>query len=254
MRISHSSGRYLGSGTEIDIVAGPIRAWAQPQVQPGIVWAGGLGMTPTSALGQGVDASFWPCIDSIANRYPTIMAQLGSTAEFANDTHLLRIGSAKTFLQGASSPTRAKAGAVSMVGASMGAGAQLAYARANPTHVACLALVVPMVSISTLWSTNRGGTLTGIINAAWQQDFARNYNPAVDDATRDARAFGAQITMPVKIWAVTADATILLSEIQAFDAVAPNCEVVQIGGTHSAPAFPATFVDDLYQFLKAHEP
>jgi hypothetical protein len=255
-RRSFGNGRYRPG--EDDLTAGPVEAWANPGLLPGLVWSGGLGMTPSNIVQYNSFSGGWEMIPEIlGDHYPLCMPGMAVNAPpvpaWGNDLAKAAVGAAVTWLQGSTSPVRAKAGKVFLGAASMGFTNVCAWARTNVASVAGIVAFVPCADLSAIYARNPGGISGGI-------DFAYGgtYHPATDGPTHNPVQYASTLTCPIHIWAVDSgggtDGTILLSEIQAFAAAAPNCTVTVLTGTHSAPDWPATFASDLTAFLAANAP
>lgn len=254
-RRSYGTSRYATG--EDDLTAGPPLAWSNPQTMPGIVWCGGLGMTPTNVVTYNAEGGGWEIVpNALADQFPLIMPGMlvGSPPPaWGNDNAITRVGQAVSFLQGASSPCRAKTGKVFLAAASMGWTNMCGWAKANVASVAGLIGIVPAADLNGVYARFTGGISNGI-------DFAYGgtYDPVTMGPNRNPVQFASQLDFPIHIWAVDSgggtDGTILLSEILAFSTAAPNCTVTVLSGAHSTPAWPATFTADLANFLTANAP
>lgn len=111
------------------------------------------------------------------------LSQTLTQGTFGNPTSVTRAGQLKTFIQGANSPLIAGAGKVHLIGASGGATAAINYARANPTLVASMYLVVPCVDTENYYTnyTNGGANGTGVVVGPTQAEIHKAFNGGVDD-------------------------------------------------------------------------
>lgn len=239
------TGRYVAS--EDDVTGGPVSAIANPQSVPGILYAGGLGRTATNLWDY--TSSARPIIAALGEQFPIGTFDLGGTEVWGNDTAIGRVGSARTWVQGATSPCRAKAGKVFLVAGSMGFLAAANYAVANPANVAAIAAIVPLVDLTAFHAANRDG-YAGSVNTA----YGGTYVAGTHAATHSPSAYAASLNIPIKLWYAVDDDLTLASEVTAFAAAAPNCTAVSMAGGHTSPTLPSTLNYDLIAFLQANTP
>jgi hypothetical protein len=245
VRASVGLGRYVAS--EYDVAAGPVTAWANPQAYTGVIYCGGFGQTATTVWAYAAPAL--STVNSLAANWPTGTFDLGSSSHFGNDTSISRLGSAKTFLQGSTSPCRAAAGKVFLVFGSMGGLAAMNYALANLSSVAAIAGIVPVVDLDAFTSNNRGGYKASVDAA-----YGGTYSAVTHGPTHSPSQYAASLNVPIKLWYAEDDDLGLEAETLAFAAAAPDCTLVSMAGGHTNPTLPSTLQADIAAFLTANAP
>ena len=114
-----------------------------------------------------------------------LIADLGGTNTWANDTFIARVGEARTY---ASTTWGADITRMAMIGDSMGAQGALIYMVANPTLVACVAGRIPVVAADALHDRQPAG-LGLLIDSAYGS--SANWEAA--KATKDPSAAGPAV-------------------------------------------------------------
>ena len=165
---------------------------------------------------------------------PVLACQLGGDL-WGNATHLTRIGQAKAYAQ---STWGFKAGAVHLIGVSMGAAGAVRYAAANPTHAAAVVSLIGALDLQDIHANNRGSSAASIASA-WGGSAPSDANNPADNAASYA-------DLNLKLWASTDDATCLYSIAETFSTAA-GAELQSIGAVgHSVssvdPLQVATFL------------
>lgn len=240
MRSSYGVARYVAA--EGDVLAGPTTGYGHPGTVTGVVWCHGVGGNALYAKDLS-KVGAWPLFHALAEKFMIVSADLGGDT-WGNATANTRVGQAITYLQAQG----AKAGKVALVGLSMGAVVALNYAREFPGNVSCVAAIIPVVDIEDVRANNRSG-LAASINAA----HGGAYDQATMGATRNPVTFASTLNLPVKIWNASDDTTALASRVAAFDAAAPNCDVVSLGALgHTEAAIAAATPSDVISWLQAH--
>lgn len=217
---------------------------------PGVLFHHGAS-TPYGTAYKAADWASQPAtarlIMDIADRYPLLSGDYGYQQDlYCNDTDLLRLSSARTFLinQGA------KNGKVALLGGSMGGGASMAWARANPTLVSCMVLFIPMCSINDIVVNNRLG-LTAAVNAA----YGGAYNDAVHGPTHSPVHFADQLAgIPTQIWYALDDAATLpqfTEEVAAAIGASAEVHAIAVGG-HGDTTVAQIPRDAVTEFLRLH--
>lgn len=144
------------------------------------------------------------------------LAQTTSQGTFGNSTAQTRVGQLKTYVQGAF-PYPAASGKVHLVAGSGGATAALNYARANPTLVASMYLIVPLVDLQDFFTSRTDGTVTQAeVNAAYGGSVAASY------ATHNPSASGNQAALagvPMKLVYSTNDLYVPAATVTSYAAL-----------------------------------
>lgn len=163
-----------------------------------------------------------------------VVADLGGTNTWGNDSFLARVASARTYAQ---TVWDADLTRMALIGDSMGAMAALNYHWRNPTLVRCSALRIPVVAADALHDRTPAG-LGALIDIAYGGAWEANV------ATRDPSAAGpaaliAGFAADVRVWYSTDDTTVLPADITAFTA-ATGVRAIPLGAIgHSDPALAA---------------
>jgi predicted esterase len=184
------------------------------------------------------------------------MAQSPSQGTFGNATAQARIGQMRTFLQGTSSPLRAAAGKVHLVGGSGGVAAALNFARANPSLVASIAGIVPLTDLQDFYENRTDGQVT-------QAEVRAAYSGGVPDyATYSPAATGNQaalIGVPIKLWYSTNDPYIPVSTVVAYQGkvqgAGGTCVISSLGAvghSDSGLSYEGPAVGDVSDWLAYH--
>lgn len=181
-----------------------------------------------SCHGSGVLGPAWAMTDPnvaalnqllASQGFPVICPDLGGGNTWGNDTSVTRVGQAWTQVVAEG----AKADKVLLLGGSMGTLTALNYAKANPTNVAAIALVLPIVDLQDAHD-NRGFTAVSETayggNAAYLTALAA-HNPAVNTAS-----FAG---IPIKLWYSTDDPYAFPATVTAFDTAIASATSQTIG-------------------------
>ena len=177
---------------------------------------------------------------------PFISAEFGGTGLWGNATTQTRIGEAWAYVKAALGTRTDK---FIGVGVSKGATAVLNYARANPSDVAALVLIVPAVDVSDIYDNNRSGNAAQI-DAAYGGDWAGSkatFDPALNTATHASQA------IPMKLFYGGADTTCTPATITAF-ATAVGGTAVNVGADldHLTVGPEIDPVEDVWEFVASH--
>jgi predicted alpha/beta hydrolase family esterase len=170
-------------------------------------------LSPDLAAIRGV-AEALPDLLNIAN-------DLTDPMHWGNPASQTKMGDSVSYLQGTGG---AKTGKVLMVAASMGALATLNYARANPTKVAALALIVPATHLDYIHDNN--ATYTAAIETAYGGAVAYEAAQAANDPGQHAAAYSG--LFPMCMWRASNDTTVFTAKQDEF-AAASGCTVVNLG-------------------------
>lgn len=176
---SYGSGLYVASETSAV-------AWgrtATPGVPKGVITCQGSHGLAFTLFG----ADTWDRAQTLAaNGYVNLSGDLSQTltqGTFGNDTAQTRVGQLKTFIQGTTAPMKAASGKVHLIGGSGGATDAINYARANPTLVASMYLIAPLVDVEDFYSNWLNGGANGATGSSGvtQAEINKAYNAGVDD-------------------------------------------------------------------------
>ena len=157
-----------------------------------------------------------------------------------NDTVVSRISAAWTALQ--SAVQGVKSDKVLLVGVSMGGGSAIRWAQANPTLVAALVGIIPLVDPNDVYQNNRA-SLQAPIGTAWGITFP---TPLPTRGQLSLPANEALFTGPQQLWYSTADTTIIPSTVTAYaaatGATATVCDTTNGHGNASVGEVPTASV------------
>jgi pimeloyl-ACP methyl ester carboxylesterase len=178
--------------------------------------------------------------------YPILGVSTGDA--WGNDTAMTRMDAAKTYLQ---STVGAKAGAVGLIGGSMGGCNVLNWAKRNLASTACAVGLVPVSDITDIHTNNRASLATNIDGAysgGWSEaTYGAARNPATfaaagDLAGLDYLAFGG-----------ATDATCLPATVEAVcTSIGVSAQYVEVVGSHNSAIANIT-TQDVVDFLDLHE-
>lgn len=233
MRSSFGTGRYAASENDVFL--------AEPAG-----WAGGVrgalyfhvaGATASTFMDSTLTGELH-LIAAIAKQYPVLSIDAGGQS-WGNATALARAADGQTRLQGTpitpNGPYGAKAGKIILIGSSMGAQLALNYAKANPTLVACVVGIIPVVDVQDIVTNNRAG-LAASVNAA----YGGAYSNATYGATYNPAVYAASYNIPTQLWYASDDTTTIASAVTAFAAAAQNVTATSVGALgHTSAAVEA---------------
>lgn len=189
--------------------------------------AGGMGVIALAGHNSTADTFPGPVYAIQATRYLDALAESGYPSascaldgNFGNSAMRTRITNLRTYMQSASAGTwQWASGKVHLLGASAGGIAALAWAKANPTLVQSIALIISPPDIQAMHTADRGGLAA---------DLATAYGGAPADSENPAD-FAADLNgIPIKCWYSTNDSLVLASEVTAF-ATAAGAITVSLG-------------------------
>jgi pimeloyl-ACP methyl ester carboxylesterase len=126
-----------------------------------------------------------------------------------------------------------------LVGVSMGAGTVLRWAANHPTH--SVAGIVPGLNFQQGRIDNPGGTIRGLIDAAWGVTY-----PAALPA--GANPSDLTYTVPIHLWYAPDDVTASPSATEAF-AAAKGATLTSVGNLNHTNAAVAAAYDDVIEFI-----
>lgn len=165
------------------------------------------------------------------------IASFAHGALWGNSTAQGYIGNLRTYGQ---SNWGFASGKVDLLGLSAGAAATLNFAKANPTLVNSIALLLPAVDLQDIDTNNRGG-YSASIQAAW--------GGAVPDASNPADNYASFTGFPIEIWRSTDDPICTQAAVDAF-ATGVGATVHSLGAIgHTASTLD---VQQVVDFFAAH--
>jgi alpha-beta hydrolase superfamily lysophospholipase len=215
---------YGTKGTEIgqSVVA---RRFVGDATRPAALFCHGRGTTPLEVTdptwGQGVSKALAEA------GYPVLAGTLSGTAPWGNDASQAKLADARTYAQGT---LGAASGKVGLVGLSMGALTALNWTRANPTLVACIALLIPVTDLDYLHANNVNGWAAEI-EAAYTN--LAGYNAAVATHDPNQNTSSHASGPPIKVWYSSTDTSAVTARQQAF-ITAVGCPSVSLGAVGHA--------------------
>jgi pimeloyl-ACP methyl ester carboxylesterase len=176
--------------------------------------------------------------------YVVLSPDLSGQSPWGNDASQTKVGDAKARLQAAA--VGAASGKVGLLGISAGALTALNWARANPTLVAAIALICPVVDLAYEHDQNVGGFAAEIETA---YGGAAGYASAV--ATHDPMQNTASHASgpPIRMWRTTDDTVAVTARQDAFaSAVGSKLVTTSLGtGGHTGANIDATQVVSFFQ-------
>ncbi len=199
--------------------------WVPPASRVGVLYCHGAG-------GSALEPMVWTSIRAITNElaaqnFTVLACDLGGVGTWGNDTALARITAAQTYLQGT---LGCRPGKIGLLGLSMGGGASLAWAAANPSSTAFVLAAIPVCNLTDLWNKHTDG---GGIDAA----YAGGYTEAVYGATHNATTMalaGKYATVPISTLYASTDAITAPAVHEAFVAASGATSFLATGGHNDA--------------------
>lgn len=212
-----------------------------PAANRGVLYCHGAGQDATS-MSDATKTGQVPLIRGIASQYPTIAPDLGGAFTWGNSTCQTRAETARGYLGTGMGAVNAK---IHLVGISMGGLTALQYAKANPTKVASISLILPTVDLDYDFQ-NDAQSSRASIGTAWGVTFPTPL-PAGAKILADA-SYG----LPMKIWYVTNDPYTLTASSTTF-AANQSASAVSLGTLgHTETAFAAVPIADVIAFMAAN--
>lgn len=209
MRASYGLSRYQAA--ETDMLLNEQRAHVSGR---GCLLFGGRGQDTERVLADADAVRLALAITDAG--VPTFHAAYGNVVGWGNDAMLTRAGTARTYQQTAQGVATDK---VVLVGISMGTVAALRYAKANPTLVSGIALILPLPDIQYVYDNNLLG---------FQAEVGTAYGARPSDAQTPARNASSYTTQSVKGWYSTDDPIATPTQWTAF-ATAAGAASVSLG-------------------------
>lgn len=204
-----------------------------PTPLPGILHvhgAGGTGLTALNWYGDGDPHATNTFTDA---GFTSLSPDLGGPQTWGNSNITDKMSTARNYLL---TLPNVKPGKIVLYGQSAGGLAALNWAAANPTLVACIVLIVPVVNLTDIKVNNRTG-YAALIDAA----YGGNYSEAVHGATRNPKtmaAAGKYAGIPILIHYGLSDTTCIASETEQFaDIVGDNVEMVSYPTGHDMTTY-----------------
>lgn len=200
----------------------------------GIIECPGAGGTESSYITN--SAADFAMVQAVVESGRPIIS-FESEHTWGNATAQGRVTDLRTFAQ---STFGYASGKVNLIGGSMGGLIALNWAKANPTLVQSIALIIPAVNPQDIYDNNRGG-YAAEISTAW--------GGRPSDANTPAKNAASFTAIPTKVWYSTNDPICIASEATTF-ASAAGAETQSLGAVgHGASSMvPQDFVD----FFAAH--
>lgn len=238
LRSSMGSGRYAVGEKDV-YVADPQLAGVR-----GVIWCHGATTDATSCR----DYSYIGRLhltNALAERFPLLSIDAGGPQAWGNPTAVARVDDAVTYLQGTKG---AKSGTVLLVGVSMGALTALNYAKANPSKVAAIVGIIPVIDLNDMVTNDRGPGSAALINTAYGTYSEATHGPAYNPAT-----YAASFTTPTRLFYASDDMTCIPAAVTAFDTACAAAAATSLGALgHTEAAIDAAPRDVILAFLAQH--
>lgn len=174
---------------------------------------------------------------------PIVSAVFGGAALWGNDTCQTRIGQAWTYVK---AQMGCKADKFIGIGISKGAQALLNYTRNNPSNVAALVGIVPVVNLPNVYADNAG--LQAQIDTAYTDHATYltalpTHDPNANTATHLSQG------IPIKLISGTSDATVRPADVASFGAAVGATVQSKSGTDHLTTAPAVDPVEDVLKFI-----
>ena len=178
-------------------------------------------------------------LDAIAQAgFP--IAACATNADWGNSTFRTRASNLVTFAQ---STLGFASGKVHLYGISMGAPCALNWAKANPTLVQSISIILPCVDLADIQDNDRGGVASGM-TTAFGGDVSSTDNPALN--TNDFTS------IPMKLWYASDDDIAIASTVEDFGA-ATGADLVNMGAVGHHGETTAVDPDSISLFFSAND-
>lgn len=169
----------------------------------------------------------WGVMREVSARAPVLCSELGGNATWGNSTALARMTAAYNYLQ---TLPGVASGKVCLLAQSMGATTAIAWAKANPSKVDRIALMIPVINLTDV--RNSSGYQAAIDTA-----YGGTYSEAAFGATHNPLTIaqaGGLAGIKVQMWFGGTD-TLCKPEfsLQFAAAIGPDCEARMMGGGHA---------------------
>jgi pimeloyl-ACP methyl ester carboxylesterase len=226
---------------EYDIFWAPIPGWTGSL--PGVLFCHGAGGLAPQQWRDRSTAGHLALANALGKNYSCGAGDMGGTSTWGNNTSITALGQLQTWLQGTKNAT---AGKIALVGVSMGACAALNYARANPTLVACLVVVIPILDLNDVVTNNRGGFASAVNTA-----YGGTYSDTTDGPTHSPVKYAASFTIPTLIYYAPDDAIATVGPVNTFTAACASSTKVSVGNTgHSEASVSAVPPADVVAYIR----
>jgi pimeloyl-ACP methyl ester carboxylesterase len=261
---SYGTGLYVASETSA-VTWGRM---AVPGVPKGVITCQGSHGLSSTLFGTDT----WDRAQTLAAAgYVNLSGDISQTltqGTFGNDTAVTRVGQLKTFIQGSTAPMKAASGKVHLIGGSGGATDAINYARANPTLVASMYLIAPLVDVEDFYSNWLNGGANGATGSSGvtTAEINKAYNAGVDDGGTAYLAAmpshnpirsgnqAALSTIPMKLPYSDNDPFIPVSKVTAYADLVNAAGGNAVAYSQGAVGHSGTGVDpqDVVSFFRAH--
>lgn len=245
---SYGVGRYQAS--EADVLLLNSR-WRGDGTIRGVIFCHGVNSDATAAWTPATNPNLMDLMAQIAEAgYPVLSVDAGGAATWGNDTAIARVGTARTYLQGAA--VGAKAGKVLLIGVSMGALNCFAYAGANAVNVAALVGFIPVSDLTDMRANNRGGYQASIDTA-----YGGTYSEGSFGATHNPQtmaAAGKFAAVPTRLFYASDDTTVVPATVTTLaSTIGAGATATNVGAVgHTDAAVGGASVSSILTFLAAN--
>lgn len=221
--------------------------WKADGTVPAVIFCHGYSQDETTPYLSQLTGQV-PLLNRLADKYPVVVGSQGSTAGlWGNDTMMTFISNTRTVMQGAT--VGAKAGKVILVGVSMGGLGILNWAKANPTLVAGVIIIIGVIDPEDIRANDRGG-----LAAALNTQYGGLYVDSTQKANKNPAYMatqGAYTNIPIQIWYDTNDLIIPQSITTTFATNnGANTNIYSVGALgHTEAAVQAVNLDTMMAFV-----
>lgn len=219
---------WAGDGTKMGVLY--MHGAQSNEVQPLASWPFTLGSIILAVVKAG---------------YPVLCPFAGGDT-WGNATAQTRMDEARTYLQGTMG---AKAGAIGLIGGSMGGLAVQNWAKNNLSSVACAVGLTPVSNVSDIHTNNRSG-LAGSINTAYSTWSEATYGASFNPATYASTGLAG---LKYKAWYGASDSIVINTTVTAVvSAIGGTASAVSVTGDHTT-ALGNIPPADVVAFINAHQ-
>lgn len=218
----------------------------------GVVFVHGYGDTAVSPMDISNKLGQFELIETLTDAgLPVLTMDFGQTGVtpggengWGNATVVARLATAFTYMTGA--PVGAKTGKILLVGVSMGNISAMNYAKANPTKVAGLVGVIPVVDMDDIYQNNRSN-LRPSIEAA----HGITYPAALPAGSNPATSQGSLSSVPTRLYYSTGDTVIIPSTVTTLATAIGAAAIAHGSLEHSEASIQDIDMVDMAVWMKA---
>lgn len=238
MFIQQSAGKVQSGEQEVALFPR-----ASSPLKTGVLYVHGAEGSNPSGMAWMSLSGRWGIMREVASRTPMLCPELGGNSTWGNDTALARMTASYNYLQ---TLPGVSPGKVSLLAQSMGGTTAVAWARANPSKVDRIAMLIPVIN---LLDVRDNSSYQAAIDAAYGGAYSEATYGATHNPLTIALA-GGLAGIKVQLWYGATD-TLCKPEfaLQFAAALGSNCDARRMGGGHAEETVANVDAASIAQFL-----